>query len=347
MQTARTSLRGRSFRSGVGAALALLAAPSLAFAPTDGDELRAVYRESLAVTVTAEDWMNLAVGEVSMRINGNEMEGEMIEELKAGMPSGGKEERLVTTTWFDAVEEGRPVRARRLFVESTRTESEGGDEEESDGALVGRTLLLTATDELGAADARVADEDDEGALDDVHLTGHRLTHESDLYLPDEPVEVGDTWSLDDDDVRRLLQEDGPVLFADDGEEDDFLEALEQASDVKGSVEYVAREEVDGTPCAVLVVTLEFEASDVEMDPSDMGMLPEEGMEASATMGMRMSGEERVWISADGGLPLRSKAELRGEMRMSMVMTRADVGLEIAVDVAFDVEGGREYRTSVE
>jgi hypothetical protein len=177
-----------------------------------------------------------------------------------------------------------------------------------------------------------------------------LTPDSDLYLPAEPVDVGDTWTLDDATVRKLLgiDRDDPVLFEEDAEEedDDFLRALADAAKVSGTVEYADQEDVEGVSCAVLVATLEVEA-DGEVDPADIGMEPEEGMETTVRMTLSMKAEERLWFAIEGGHAVRSDGEVEGELALSIVMTAAETGPEIEIDVTVDMSGGSTSSTSVE
>jgi hypothetical protein len=317
-------------------------------APREGDELRASYREGRVFKLQSDDWMTMEVEEVAGTVNGGEMPPEMLEEFSASMKDERTDERLVTTTWIDSVEDGRPVRARRRFDEAAKTKVEGDEETVSAGVLVGRTLRLDAKDEDGTAEAELVD-DDGPAVDDVYLENHQLTPDSDLYLPDRPVEVGDRWELDDAAVLKLLRRKGPVLFEPDaeGEDEEFDRVLAAAAEVVGTVEYVAQERVEGVECAVLLLEIEVLADDVDLDPEAMGLEAEEGLESSARMSLAMQGTERLWFAIDDGFALRSEAEMEGTIELAMVMDFTQLGMKIEFEVTMKMTGGFTSSTAVE
>jgi hypothetical protein len=318
-------------------------------APREGDELRANYREGRVFKLQSDDWLTMEVDEVAGTLNGGEMPPEMLEEFTASMKDERTDERVVTTTWIDSVEDGRPVRARRRFDEAAKTKLEGDEETVSEGVLVGRTLRLDASDDEEAPGAEFVDDDDGPAVDDVYLENHQLTPESDLYLPDKPVEVGDRWELDDAIVLKLLRRKGPVLFEPDAEddEDEFDRVLAAAAEVAGTIEYVAKERVEGVECAVLVLTIEVRADDVDLDPETMGLEAEEGLETSVRMSLTMEGTERLWFAIDDGFALRREAEMEGTVELSMVLEFTELGMKIELDVTMNMAGAFTSSTAVE
>jgi hypothetical protein len=309
------------------------------------DELRVIYPAGSAVEYEVRQWSTTKAGKASMTMDGESAPPHLIDGLKASIPTEREDELVRFTTWLDAVEDGRPVGGRRRFGELSRKQVVGGEESEEEGALVGRTLLLTAADGDEVV-ARLAQGEKGPKLDEVQLANHRLVLELERYLPGRAVAVGDTWDLDEAAVREILGIDrsGPAYFeSESSEEEDAMESvMRERCKVSGTVEYERREKVEGVVCAVLLISLRTEVGEVEVDPSTMD-LEEEGLEITATMSAFMEGEERLWFAIEAGRPLRSKAEWKGEMTFDALMSNDELGVEVEISTTADMRGGFEHR----
>ena len=315
--------------------------------PREEDELRVVYSTDEAVAFEHREWFSMEPGDVSMRINGEDVPPEQLEKMGVPMTSQREEDRVRFTTWFEALEDDRPVRARRRFDALTRTKVEDGVESEEEGALSGLTLVLSRSTDDDAVEVRTADGEDVEGIDGAFLENHRLRLELERYLPDRPVAVGSAWSLDDAVLRAILEidEEGPRYFESDDESDDpIVEAMDRAARFAGEVLYDRREDVDGVACAVLVISLSVETDGVEVDPAAFGM-DEEGIEASAKLAIEMEVKARLWFAIEAGRPIKTKSEMEGSMRISMAMSNAQIGLDMEFELGADMKGGSESEWS--
>lgn len=320
------------------ASLTPLSAPP---APT-ADELRVVYPAGAVIGFEEREWSTSKAGKASMTMDGEHAPRRLIDELKASIPTEREDKVVRFTTWLDEVEDGRPVGGRRRFDELSRKQVEGSEASEEDGALAGRTLLLSAA-EGDLVVARLAEGGKGKKLDEEHLANHRLAFELERYLPERAVSVGDTWELDEAAVREIfgLDRSGPSYFESASEEEEAMEsALRDSFKVSGSVEYERREEVAGVACAVLLITLRAEVAEVEVDPKTMDL--EEGLEATATLSGFMKGEERLWFAIEAGRPVRSEAEWKGEMTFDALMSNDELGIEVLISTTADMRGGFEH-----
>ena len=132
-----------------------------------------------------------------------EIDGEPQDDRGGGGRSSEESRRVVTLDTVLEAADGEPSRVKRVFE---TLESSGafrfGDREmeiEHERPLEGVTLEIT---EEGAEVVDGPEPDDDAVLE-----GHALALALDALLPDEEVEVGDTWSLDGERVMRALSLD--------------------------------------------------------------------------------------------------------------------------------------------
>lgn len=319
---------------------------------TDPEELRVSYRTDQVVTFEQSDWASLTPSGFSVSINGEELPEESLEEMDSGLEAERTDDRVRMTTWLETVEDGRPIRGLRRFDALTRTKVEGEEKTEQEGVIVGRTLLLSGSVDSDEVEAQPAPDDAEPSIEDLYLAGHELAYEGERYFPARPVDVGDTWELEDEAVREILglDSDAPTYFEPDEDEevdDPFEEAMNSAAELSGDVVYERREEVEGVECAVLVITLHVKVDGVDVDPAQLDIEEEEGVDVSAKITIEISGEERLWFAIEEGRPMRSEAEYEGSTRLVMTMSNAEAGMEMDMELAMDLEGAFEGTWSYE
>jgi len=122
---------------------------------------------------------------------------------------------------------------------------------------------------------------------------------------------------------------GPTYFESEAspELEQQARTLLDEAEIRATVEYERREEVDGAACAVLVISLHL-----ELEGSEALAREPEGMEVS----IWMETEERLWFALEAGRPLRSEG-IRKSMRK--IVTKMSDGPE--VEVTADLRGGFE------
>ncbi|MEM7311137.1 MAG: hypothetical protein AAF682_30985 [Planctomycetota bacterium] len=329
--------------------LALASAPLLLFAPSEGG-LQAKYRTDVGYTYTQSDWFLMEASNYTVSINGEELPEEAAEQMGIGFPPRRMDTTQEQTTFYGEVDEGRPVSARRVFDTLEQQTAEGDEDEDLEGVLQGKTIVLEAGDGDGVrAEAELEDEDDD--VDEEFLTGHRLTFAVEDYFPEDDVDEGDSWEISAEAARRILglgEDSGPSYFDDDEDDEDggFDEVLDENAEIEGQVTFQSIEERDGLRCALLFVELSVSATDVELDPDDLGGEDSFGeMDVAARMTVEISGTESVWFALDEGHPVASEGETQGTMEMVMELSDGEIDIEIAIEA--DLSSGLESNWTVE
>jgi hypothetical protein len=317
--------------------LAGLASLSFLTAPLarTSDELRVVYRAGTEVIFETHEWRTFEVKDVTTETNGQE------EPEEDSQPSEREDRVIRFTTWLDEVADGRPVGARRRFEELTRTWAAGEMEEEEEGELSGRTLLLSGSADGDEVAARLPEDDEGPEVDDAYLLNHRMAVELERCFPGRAVDVGDEWKLDEEDVRAILGVDRnePRYFeSETHEEGEINLALREGFEVSGSVEYERREEVEGVACAVLLIKLRGEVSGADFDPPADG---QEGTESFGKVSMSMESERRLTFALEAGRPVTGRGEWKGEMTVAFLKSNEDAGVASEKNMVMDVGGGFE------
>lgn len=325
----------------------VLALAPLPFAPPDPggstEELSVRYEEGARVVVEAEEHYTTETSSVSVSINGEELPEEAVEQMGIDQETEESVETTRTTTELTSVEDGRLVGARRTFDVLEKVETKGDEETELESPLVGLTLLLTEVEE-DVVEAEL--EDDDADLDDVHLEKHRLDYPAEAYLPEDAVDVGDSWDLDEERIHRLLKLGGPTLYEPDPLDEAFEEAILENAEAEATVTYERNEERDGVLCAVLVVEVELTSDATGLDETFFGeQFAESGVDGS--LSLSMEGTETLWLAIEGAHPVASELTLSGEMELEMVITDEEYGMEMVLTIAADMEGETTASWSVE
>ena len=177
-------------------------------------------------------------------------------------------ERIVVTDEILEVEDGRPLELVRTFDELSQestfrtSENDGGEEFERTlvSDLEGVTVRFLWDEDAEAYFAEPADQDD---LDDDVLDWLLEDMDLRLVLPDEEVEVGDTWEIDPAAYLSVMWPGGLLDFYDEDEE----EGVDTREIDEGSIENLEGEgeatldeirEEDGVQLAVISISLEIE-----------------------------------------------------------------------------------------
>jgi hypothetical protein len=314
-----------------------LAALALAALSTGGEPVEAVYREGGVLVCATSQSTEMELDEASITLNGMELPPEALDELGPVFPTQSSQEEYRIRDEILAVADGRPERVRRTFELLHKAEVEDGEETEKTGPLEGLSLLLTLEDGEPAVELEAEDED----IEERYLEHHRLEHDTDLLLPDEPVEVGDSWAAPDELLRRFLDlADEPLLFEPDEDDDDaFEEMIRENSTYHGEVELLELTERDGLRCAVLAFRFELEA--VVDDLSTLGMEAQEGMgEPSGRVTIQLESHGKLWHAIEEGRPVALEQTMEGSAAMRFEANVQAEGHEFLMKAEIDaaIEG---------
>ena len=210
-----------------------------------------------------------------------EVDGERQDPHGAGMSSESHKKEVHVDRVVEA-KDGKPVKVRRQFEEvEGKIGFSGGDnsnEMDLESPLGGVTIEIARNSD-GKVDVTAVEG---GKPDDKALQGHLPELFLDALLPEGEVEVGASWDLDADAVKRALRLDVsdsvfPRAHREDGQDGGGRgrgmrrmmgdSSLMQRAEWKGKAKLAATDEkVDGVPCAV-----------IEIEVSASGDLPEPEM----------------------------------------------------------------------
>lgn len=306
-------------------------------------ELVPAYEKGIVVEVRAEVREELAFDGVTIYVNDQPLDVPGAEDGATGDQSS--ETTIVYEDTVLAAEDGRRTRVQRSFKQLDEV-STSGEEEEKEGPLADKTLILSLDDE----GELVVELEEDAEVEDLFLENHRIEHLVEAYFPGEEVEVGDTWELDDEAIA-ILEEGGPTLFEETDEEVEFGEMFEEASSLEGSVTYVRDDERDGVACAVLEVEYEFSVSLEGFDPLLLGFDPEEnGMGAAEVVAdCEASGEGtvEVWVTLEHGRPVEEVETLETEMEITFNVEGEAGTAKIVTELSLSVEATTTWTESEE
>ncbi|MCP3917931.1 MAG: hypothetical protein GY711_20485 [bacterium] len=286
-------------------------AADLVFAPEAGTTLTKTFRQDFEVELIDQELVFTINGEEQPEPDGGEFELVLKEH-----------ETITITDEYIAVEGGRATQLRRTYDELTTlsTQEISGPEIESDAEpekgeseLEGTTVLFqwSEDDEEYAVEFSGDDEGDEELLED-------LDADADLtwFLPDDEVDVGDSWELEASVFALLSSPGGDSKVerpGDDDTEDAFGEQFDE--NLSGDVTCTLSEIEEG----VAVIRIEMELETTVEEEDDMG-----GEEADVTSTSTYS----------------FTFELEGELRWNVEANHAD-GLSLSGDAGLELVNEQE------
>lgn len=289
----------------------------------DPVEIRFAPGEGTTWTKTFESSLEMEFESMSVVMDGNEVPGEFLPVFDI---QSTDQERFVFTDRYVALDSARPRVLRRHFetIEVERDmafemsgSSEGARTSHGSGTsgLEDRAVVFTWSEGDGEYEAKWA----EGDGDDALLVG--LVEDVDLraLLPEEAVEVGDSWEVSAEAQELLLHPGGDLHIELEGEFLEDFEHPEENEAVDGSVfmRLTAIEEQDESRIAVVEVEGRFTVTAEE--PGNLDDVPVADGDATVATAMEIGLEGELRWDLSAGI-LRT-LELAGEARLSIVTTK--------------------------
>ncbi|MEM9378759.1 MAG: hypothetical protein AAGB93_02340 [Planctomycetota bacterium] len=267
-----------------------------------------------------------------------EQGGEEEEVPEDGLPEVqiADDEEIVVMDEYVSVDGGRGTVILRTF-DSLRNDSsqtfslpDGTEEEQSsegESELEGRTVRLTWDGDEEAYEAEYADDEDG---DESLLEGIRGDADFLFLLPDEDVDVGDSWTLDASVFSRISSPSGDLQIIEDGEEDsssdfsrDFEDGLE--GEFEATLDSIDEEGVAKITLEGVVET----AVDVDVDTAD----GPEGLEIVQTFSFQFDLEgELLWDTERG---VAASMSLTGAVELDLAATTSMGEREFVQTQAFE------------
>jgi hypothetical protein len=280
---------------------------------TGGERFEARYPEGSQLVHSQQDSFEATVDDVTL--NGASQGPEALEEFSH---LSTLEER--TIRYHDTVlaaTEGRPTRVRRVFDELRKHTTDNGQERDEVGPLEGKSVL--ASEQEGTTTVEIEDDGDE--VDEAYLADHPVIRCADYLLPDEPVEVGDDWQLDEDDLRRFTGMDSSPLYF-ESDLDDKVEGLyqefQEGCTVRGKAEFAEIVERDGVRCALVEFEVELELVETKLDDLEIFGIDEDDMEfVTGAMGFELGSRGKLWYALAEGRPVAMEMDAEGTIDMRM------------------------------
>lgn len=322
----------------------LVLALAFLLASTGAEDLAPRYEAGLEIRVVSESKTTMTLEAMTLTFDGD--------------PAGGEESdesEQVTTRSMEyvdtvvSVDEGRRTSVRRAFETLHQVDVGAEGETEESGVLEGRVILLEGEDE---GDVTATLDDDGDPVDDLYLEGFLLSYDTELLLPDEAVEPGDSWTVEGEAARRYFGlTESVTWFAEEdaGEEDDDFdfEAL-FAEELGGevTVTFVGPLEDAGEEVLAFTFELEMEGALDGLRPEDIGLGgDEEGnpfeegeIELEATV------EGSGSFQLDPSTHRLRRADGSGAVDLELTMT-ADLGgheLQAVLEFEIEIEGETLY-----
>jgi len=293
--------------------LALLLLPFLAPRSATPDEVTFSAEEGTELVRTFETSIDLALDEMSITYNGEEVPTELQEDMEWGITS---EQLVVVHDVYGPLGDGRPRSLVRTFetaegVQTFSASTPDGDEEQETplmNALEGRVVAFTWDDDEEEYAVEFAD--DEGDDGEELLPDLREDMDLRAWLPDGAVEEGDSWEIELDDFELVDYPGGIDLDAEDSteRERELQDLLDENTTGEVLATYQGTRDEDGTQVAVIFITatLETEAEQTA---------EEEGVEITTTTAAAHDVEgELLWDLEAGHL---FGLELEGSLQWSM------------------------------
>ncbi len=289
-------------------------------------ELTIEYKAGTAYEMRVERTRSMTLGDASMLVGGEEFPADM---MTASIVDREESETITLHDTVLEVEDGRPTRVLREFIEIGKEELAGEESNEESGVLEGMKIVLSLDDE---GEVEAALEDEEADVDETYLTGHALEHPATLMMPEGSVEVGDSWTPSDEAIRGLLLTKGPEYYevdGDDEEKDSLLAMLGEEGEYSATVTYKELVDLDGVECFMLEVEAELEAYIDEL-PKQLAGSGDNAKEGS----IQVEGEfqAKLWIAVETQLPAKVELENDITFAIEMIMDHSGMAIEINIEM---------------
>lgn len=308
--------------------LALAPLAMILLAP-DGERLAYAHREGDSILYVRSSSLRMALDEISASVNGITIPPAVLEESGFRLPS--QDERTETRGRDDFLDvvDGRPTRVRRTFERLRRTTTEDEEEHEKIGPLEGHSIVITHDGDEAVAEL----EGDDEAVEERFLERHRPDWSGVCLLPEDEVEVGDTWPPEEEALRRFAGlTRSELLFEPDQEENRALdEFMRENAEASGTVSLTRLEERDGLRCAVLTFSIEVEG---ELDDfTRMGVdLGEDVEDVSARIQVEFELAGSLWFAVEEGHPVALEQSIEGTMEFFVSGTRLERGQRLRIEL---------------
>lgn len=238
--------------------LGLLLPTTLAFMPT-GASIRFAPEEGLTLTKTFVQKSTATLESVELTMGDESQEVDEVPEITID-----SSETIVFEDTYTGVGDDRPTKLTRKFEELARTREQSTPDEdvssEETSELEDLTAIYTWDDDDESYSAAF-DDDSDGDEDLLEPTWC----DADLlgFLPEGEVDEGDTWDVDIDAWRHVLEPGGDLSFLNEDGESNSDEIDQEISDsLDGDIEceFKGFREDDDVRVAVIAVTIEVEGS---------------------------------------------------------------------------------------
>lgn len=282
------------------------------------------------LTKTFTNELHLELEEVNVTVNGED-QGSPPEVPEVTIDDAGE---IAFVDEYVSTGGGRATELVRTFETLSDESSQTGpgpdgeiveDSRSGSSELEGESVRFTWDGDAEAYDAVFADEDSDAStdlLDDLDADGDYR-----FLLPEEDVEVGDSWELDADAFDRISSPGGDLKILDD-EDDGDTEFSDQFEDnLSGEVVVTLESIEDGI--ATLTVECEVETT-VENDEVPEGAPA--GMEVLQVFTFTFAAEgELIWDMEAGHAV---SMELAGDVELTIGTTQTQGDNEIEVEQSF-------------
>jgi len=235
--------------------LGLLLPTTLAFMPT-GASIRFAPKEGLTLTKTFVQKSVATLDSVELTMGDESQEVEEVPEIKIDST-----ETIVFEDTYTGMGDGRPTKLTRKYEELGRTRDQSTPDEdistEESSELADLTVIYSWDDDDEVFTVAF-DDDSDGDEDLLEPTWC----DADLlgFLPEGEVDEGDTWDVEIDAWRHVLEPGGDLTFLDeDGESnsDEIDDEISESLDGDIECEFKGFREEDDVRVAVIAVTIEL------------------------------------------------------------------------------------------
>ena len=297
-------------------------------ADPDGVELRVHYAADSTVRVDEELAFELEIGVLTLVV-----EGERIPySERRPFELEGEVHRTIVDRIERADDSGRPTELTRRFEAVVGSVGVSAPLQEVDGALAGHTLRLER-DPRAASGCVATQDDDEEELAEHFLEGHRLDLPETRLLPEGPVEIGESWTVDAEALLDLVGLDADTTWFENPGAFSLDSVARVVACVEGEAEVRLAAREEGGARHRLEARFSLEARGEELTLSDL-LGRAEGVDDSSGIEVwgRWDGELTLWLDADERRWIRTEHESTVDVQFVSSSSR-DSRVELDVRMA--------------